>query len=179
MLDGSSQSSSGELTCTNFFLKTKMRELSNWQRIWKLFRKKGSGGTHDEGKSVPKKEIKLSEQKHTLGDPDWKLAWKGIGSLRPKTLDISSWDKKPKQVFSIFDSTPWDNDANMVYMRRALAQVTLKVRRSLVYCSFSFAQDQKMCQPTSGSDQLMILNVGGREFWTKVANLRKLPRCFL
>lgn len=36
-----------------------------------------------------------------------------------------------------------------------------------------------MFPPTSRSDQLMILNVGGREFWTKVANLRKLPRCFL
>ena len=113
-----------------------MREGSNWQRIYKLFGKKGTGGTQDEGKSVPKKEIKLSEQKHTLGDQDWKLAWKGIGNLRPKTLDISSWEKEPdvctKKVFTIFDSTPWDNDANMVYMRRALAQVTLKVRRSFV-----------------------------------------------
>ena len=34
-----------------------------------------------------------------------------------------------------------------------------------------------MFPPRSGSDQLMILNVGGSEFWTKVANLRKLPRC--
>ena len=110
-----------------------MRERSNWERICKLFRKKGSRGTNDKGKSSLNKEIKVSEQTLTLGDLDWKLAWKGIGSLRPKTLDISSWDKEPdrtKKVFSIFDSTPWDDNANMVYMTRVLAQVTLKVRRS-------------------------------------------------
>ena len=120
-----------------------MRERSNWERISKLFRKKGSRGTNDKGKSSLNKEIKVSEQTLTLGDLDWKLAWKGIGSLRPKTLDISSWDKEPdrtKKVFSIFDSTPWDDNANMVYMTRVLAQVTLKVRRSsalfqLVFCS--------------------------------------------
>ena len=58
------------------------------------------------------------------------MAWKGIGTLRPKTLDITSWDKgadRTKKVFSIFDATPWDNNANMIYMSRALAQVTLKV----------------------------------------------------
>ena len=119
-----------------------MREGSNWQRICKLFGKNGTGGTHDEGKLVKKKKSKLSEQKQTLGGQDWKLAWKGIGSLRPKTLDISSWEKEPgvpiKKVFSMFDSTPWDNDANMVYMRRALAQVTLKVRRSPVQFQLLF-----------------------------------------
>ena len=35
-----------------------------------------------------------------------------------------------------------------------------------------------MLPPMPGSDQLIILNVGGREFWTKVSNLRKLPRLF-
>ena len=34
-----------------------------------------------------------------------------------------------------------------------------------------------MFPPIFGSDQLIILNVGGHEFWTKVSNLRKLPRC--
>ena len=91
---------------------------------------------------LKKKKSKLSEQKQTLGGQDWKLAWKGIGSLRPKTLDISSWEKEPgvrtRKVFSMFDSTPWDNDANMVYMRRALAQVTLKVRRSPVLLQLLF-----------------------------------------
>ena len=66
-----------------------------------------------------------------IGDLDWKLAWQGIGTLRPKTLDIATWDKGPdrnKKVFSIFDSTLCENDTDMVYMKRTLAQVTLKVK---------------------------------------------------
>ena len=77
------------------------------------------------------------------GLEDWKLAWKGIGNLRPKTLEIPSWNQGPgriKNVFSIFDSTPWENDSNMVYMRKALAQVTMKVPQCsilfpLLFCS--------------------------------------------
>ena len=109
-----------------------MREITNWQRIWNLFRKEGSGGTKDEGEFIPKGgNPAFLTNTYLIADLDWKLAWKGIGSLRPKTLDITSWDKKGadriKKVFSIFDSTPWDNNANMIYMRRTLAQVTLKV----------------------------------------------------
>ena len=66
-----------------------------------------------------------------IGDLDWKLAWQGIGTLRPKTLDISTWDKGPdriKKVFSIFDSTLCENNTDMEYMKRTLAQVTLKVK---------------------------------------------------
>ena len=66
----------------------------------------------------------------SLGDLDWKLAWKGIGSLRPKTLEISSWEKGPertKKIFSIFDSSLCNKDSTMVYMKRTLEQVTLKV----------------------------------------------------
>ena len=66
-----------------------------------------------------------------IGDLDWKLAWQGIGTLRPKTLDIATWDKGPdriKKVFSIFDSSLCENNAYMEYMKRTLAQVTLKVK---------------------------------------------------
>ena len=66
-----------------------------------------------------------------LGDLDWKLAWQGIGTLRPKTLDISTWDKGPdriKKVFSIFDSSLCESNADMEYMKKTLAQVTLKVK---------------------------------------------------
>ena len=66
-----------------------------------------------------------------IGDLDWKLAWQGIGTLRPKTLDISTWDKGPdriKKVFSIFDSSLCENNTDMEYMKRTLAQVTLKVK---------------------------------------------------
>ena len=68
---------------------------------------------------------------YMIGDLDWKLAWQGIGTLRPKTLDISTWDKGPdriKKVFSIFDSSLCENNTDMEYMKRTLAQVTLKVK---------------------------------------------------
>ena len=35
----------------------------------------------------------LLSKVYMIGDLDWKLAWQGIGTLRPKTLDISTWDK--------------------------------------------------------------------------------------
>ena len=66
-----------------------------------------------------------------IGELDWKLAWQGIGTLRPKTLDITTWDKGPeriKNVFSIFDSSLCENNTDMKYMKRTLAQVTLKVK---------------------------------------------------
>ena len=73
----------------------------------------------------------LLSKVYMIGDLDWKLAWQGIGTLRPKTLDIATWDKGPdriKKVFSIFDSSLCENNTDMEYMKRTLAQVTLKVK---------------------------------------------------
>ena len=115
----------------------------------------------------------------SLGDLDWKLAWKGIGSLRPKTLEISSWEKGPertKKIFSIFDSSLCNKDSTMVYMKRTLEQVTLKVDPLVSIGFFYRFCEQESHKMFSGPDQLIILNVGGCQFWAKVANLRKLPR---